>query len=128
SGNGHDAAQLDDTMAPALVPNAVNGKPALRFDGVDDFLDVPAVPGLDITGDIATFAIIRVDDFANFNSIWAKTVVNIPAPTDFYLVQGTGLPQVYRGDGGSSFQNVLGARPVRLNTYALVGFRQLGPD
>ena len=33
SGNGHDAAQTDPAARPALDPEAVNGLPALRFDG-----------------------------------------------------------------------------------------------
>src|SRR5205085_4031851 len=36
SPNLNDAAQHDTTQAPLLVASAVNGKPALRFDGVDD--------------------------------------------------------------------------------------------
>src|SRR5437016_1887288 len=38
--NKNDAAQSDDTAAPLLVPNAQNGKPVVRFDGDNDFLDV----------------------------------------------------------------------------------------
>src|SRR6185295_8121514 len=81
-----------------------------------------------IVGDIATFAVIRVDDYLNYNSIWGKTAGtdrNIPAPTDFYLSIGSGIPQAFRGDG-SDFGNVAGARPVRPNNYVVIGFQQEG--
>ena len=38
SGNGNDALQPDTARQPFLLGNAVNGKPALRFDGVNDRL------------------------------------------------------------------------------------------
>ncbi|NOK58821.1 MAG: hypothetical protein GFH27_549301n151 [Chloroflexi bacterium AL-W] len=38
SGNGRDASQSTGAHQPTLVPNALNGLPALRFDGVEDFL------------------------------------------------------------------------------------------
>ncbi len=40
SGNdpAHDAFQNDDALRPAFVGHALGGRPALRFDGVDDYL------------------------------------------------------------------------------------------
>lgn len=38
SGNGNDALQRDTARQPFLLGNAVNGRPALRFDGVNDRL------------------------------------------------------------------------------------------
>ena len=38
--NLNDAAQHTAGLAPLLVPNAVNGQPALRFDGADDYLEI----------------------------------------------------------------------------------------
>ena len=38
--NLNDAAQHTAGLAPLLVPNAINGQPALRFDGVDDYLEI----------------------------------------------------------------------------------------
>lgn len=128
SGNGNDALQADDTAKPTLVGAALNGKPVVRFDGAKDYLNVADSAGLEITGDIASFAVIRVDDYTTFNSIWGKTAGgggNIPAPNDWYLSSGSGIPQLFRGDG-SAFQNVAGQRPIRANTYAVIGIRQVG--
>ncbi|HEX7862192.1 MAG TPA: Ig-like domain-containing protein [Verrucomicrobiae bacterium] len=130
SGNNNHALQTDDTRQPRVIANALNAKPVLRFDGTDDFLNVTTSPSLDIPGDIASFAVIRVDDYANYNSIWGKTAGangNIPAPTDFYLIQGNGFPQLYRGDG-SAFGNVQAERAVRANSYVVLGFRQAGTE
>ncbi|MCI0533677.1 MAG: Ig-like domain-containing protein [Verrucomicrobiales bacterium] len=38
SGQGRDAAQATAASQPTLAPGLVNGKPALVFDGIDDFL------------------------------------------------------------------------------------------
>jgi hypothetical protein len=130
SGNKNDATQTDDSAKPTLVPNVVNGKPALRFDGKTNYLDVANGTGLDIVGDIASFAVIRVDDYTTYNEVWGKTAGpggNLPAPTDWYLVQGTGVPQFYRGDGtGSGIQPAPGQRPIKANNYVVVGVRQAG--
>src|SRR2546425_13097606 len=58
SPNGNTAAQTTDASAPLFVADAQNGKPALRFDGVDDFLDVASAPSVAITGDISTFFVV----------------------------------------------------------------------
>jgi hypothetical protein len=38
SGGGHDASQSVSSHRARLVPNALNGLPAVQFDGVDDFM------------------------------------------------------------------------------------------
>src|SRR3954464_12830619 len=38
--NLNDAAQHDVSLAPLLVNNAVNGRPVVRFDGVDDYMEI----------------------------------------------------------------------------------------
>ena len=38
SGNGYDASQSTPANQPLYVPNALNGKPVLRFDGTNDSL------------------------------------------------------------------------------------------
>lgn len=47
SGNARNAAQATGTNQPLYVENAVNGKPAISFDGVDNFLTFTyAISGL----------------------------------------------------------------------------------
>src|SRR5256885_731489 len=38
SGNGNHASQSSSGAQPLYVPNAINGEPAVRFDGVNDYL------------------------------------------------------------------------------------------
>lgn len=38
SGNGNDAIELTKNRQPVLVDNVINGKPVIRFDGLDDRL------------------------------------------------------------------------------------------
>lgn len=43
SGNKHDAVQPMPAQQPMFIPKAVQGRPALRFDGVDDCMTFPCV-------------------------------------------------------------------------------------
>ena len=126
SGVGNDAAQPDTTLAPLLVDSAINGKPALRFDGVDDYLDVASTPSLAITGDIASFFVVRFDDFANYRSIWGKTSSNVPRPNDYYLVIGSGIPRFYRGTEDGGVNAFADGGKVSAGNYVLLGFSQTG--
>jgi hypothetical protein len=49
SGYGNDAGQATSDSRPTLQTSALNGAPALAFDGVDDHLETGAVPALDTT-------------------------------------------------------------------------------
>lgn len=40
SGNGNDAAQASAGLRPTFVADAISGRPAVRFDGVDDVLAI----------------------------------------------------------------------------------------
>jgi hypothetical protein len=53
---GNNASQSSTDMSPTLRNDAINGKPALRFDGVDDFLEVADSDSVSINGNIATFS------------------------------------------------------------------------
>lgn len=126
SGNGNNAVMSDETTAPVVASSAINGKPSLRFDGVDDFLTVANSDSIAIAGDIASFFVVRFDDNAWFRAVWAKTSGNLPAPTDYYLVAGSGVPRFYRGDGAASLGSVDGAAPVPINTPVVLGFDEEG--
>lgn len=126
SGNANNASQsLDENFAPSLVSNAANGHPVLRFDGTDDYLEVASSTSIAITGDIASFFVVKFDDFATFRAVWGKTDINQPRPTDYYVVPGGGVPRVFRGgDGGND--SVDGAGRLATNSYMVLGFNQSG--
>jgi hypothetical protein len=125
SGNRNTAAQTDENLAPTLVANALNGHAVVRFDGVDDVLDVADSDSISITNDISTFYVLRFDNFSTFRSVWGKTLVNQPAPTDIYAGSGSGTPVFYRGNGTSP-GNANGARPYPAGSYILAGVQQAG--
>jgi hypothetical protein len=119
----NNALQPTDVAAPAFIANALNGRPVLRFDGGDDFLDVADSDSLSGTGDMSTFFVVKFDDFATYRAVWAKTLVNFPAPTDIYAQPGSGALTAIRGDGtpaNASFVST--AQPLRENTYLVLGF------
>lgn len=62
SGNGNHAIQLDAGRQPVLVSKALNGKPALRFDGFDDRL---GLTGSKRMSQISLFMVFRGDSGGN---------------------------------------------------------------
>jgi hypothetical protein len=72
SGNANHATQPTNSQAPLLVANALTNKAVLRFDGVDDFLDVADADSISFTGDMASFFVIKFDDYSNFRAVWGK--------------------------------------------------------
>jgi hypothetical protein len=123
SGKQNDASQSDTTLTPKLVVDAVNGKPAIRFDGANDYLDVASSDSLNLVGDVSAFFVVRFDDFANYRAVFGKTAGSQPAPLDYYLVPGTGLASLWRGDGSAlDSANLPSTRAVKANTWAVMGF------
>ncbi|MSU22054.1 MAG: hypothetical protein EXS30_11750 [Pedosphaera sp.] len=127
SGNLNNAAQTDTTARPQLVDNAVNNKPVIRFDGINDYLIVPHSPSIAIAGDITTFFVVKFDDFATFRAVWAKTLANQPGPNDWYALPNTGIPRAYRGNGIGANGSVDGAAPLTAGEYLIPGFDMVGP-
>ncbi len=126
SGEGNDAAQGDESLAPNLVADGLNGLPTVRFDGTDDYLEIPDSDSLSIAGDITSLFVVKMDDFATFRAVWAKTQSNLPAPNDYYVVPGTGIPRFYRGDGASGLGFSDGGAALRAGTFELAGFEAEG--
>ena len=49
SGNGKDAAQATGDYRPIYTTDVVNGKPAVHFDGTDDYMDLQQLVGDDLS-------------------------------------------------------------------------------
>jgi hypothetical protein len=124
--NGNNALQGAGTAAPLFVANALNTRPVLRFDGVDDFLDVADSDSLSGTGDMASFFVVKFADFVNYNAVWAKTAGNLPAPTDVYTPAGDSVLRVFRGDGTFANLSAVDSVALRGNAYLVLGFDVAG--
>ena len=121
------AGAPDVPNAPKLIANALNGKPVLRFDGNDDYLSIPDTASLSITEDLTTFFVVKFDDFSTYRAVWAKTNNNLPGPTDFYTLPGSGIPQVYRGDGtGTGLAAFPSTVALTAGSYITAGFGMEG--
>ena len=60
SGNGNDATQATATNRPLYKTNIVNGKPVVRFDGVDNYLTFGDLAALDFgTGGFSLYIVIQ---------------------------------------------------------------------
>ena len=87
SGTGADAVGASGT-APVLVTNAIAGRPALRFDGADDFMALPA--GFeDFTGGLSMYVIARPSVLTSGYKMVA-------------LGNGAGSDDIYLGRNGTS--------------------------
>lgn len=56
---GNDATQADPPCQPSFVPGAVQGRPAIRFDGIDHFLALPSGFG-DFRAGLSAFLVVKV--------------------------------------------------------------------
>lgn len=61
SGNGMDAGQLTAGSQPTLELAAINGEPVIRFDGTDDFLQMPSGFS-DFSAGITAFVVAKTQD------------------------------------------------------------------
>jgi hypothetical protein len=125
SGKFNDAVQTNAATAPLLIGGAVNSKPALRFDGDNDYLSISHSPSIASTGDLSSFFVVKFDDFTNYRAVWAKTEGNLPRSTDYYLLPDTGVPRLFRGGtGGIGFAD--GATALPSGEYVIGGFDMEG--
>ncbi len=106
SGAGNNAAEADPNLEPTLVNGAINGKPAVHFDGGNDGLASPHNPSLIVEGDLSFFAVIRPTSLTVHHGILSKcggaaslSNSNFPATLDMELVLTTGKPRLLRGNG-----------------------------
>lgn len=78
SGQNHHAVQQTTARQPLFIPNALGTKPAIRFDGIDDYLKT----GLNVTGTkLTAFFILRVLSYATYNGF--ITLYNSNEPQDW---------------------------------------------
>ena len=104
SGEGRDAAQATASKKPTYQTAELNGKPVVRFDGVDDVL---------------TFSIVALTDFSLFCVFYIPTVADYAGPIDwrefgisgFKLISNVNTdwrPLLSKYDGAAETSNQMG--------------------
>jgi hypothetical protein len=83
SGHGRNALQTAANYRPKLSMTALNGMPALVFDGTDDYLKVPPLPG-DFSHGVSIFAIAQ-QEVDNGNCTGFFEASNGPEIEDVHL-------------------------------------------
>ena len=71
SPNNNDASQSSATLKPLYKTNILNGKPVIRFDGTDDYMNVSAITGVDWSdGEKALIMVVKCNTAeSNFFSV-----------------------------------------------------------
>lgn len=94
---------------------------AASLSGAPQYINIGNSSSLGITGSMTIEAWINPADFSNYNGIVGKTsgAYGFPKPYDFYLTQGSGIPQLYRGNGQiNGYANVGGSSAPAANTWS----------
>ena len=86
------------TRMPTLVPGAMNGMPAMRFDGASNYLEVASSPSIALTNDMTVYVAANFADYAAGREILAKHWGIRPFAFDYYILNSTTL-RFYRGSG-----------------------------
>src|SRR5262249_4742505 len=67
SGGNNDASQTDATLEPMYLSSGINSKPAVSFDGIDDFLDISDAPSLNVDK-LTMFLVLQFSSTSNSDS------------------------------------------------------------
>lgn len=100
SGNGHDAAQATSNARPMLSANAINGEPAIVFDGNNDTLTIADAADLDPgQGSFLYVAVGRWITSSAYNAWGGKTNGTEGTNYRFFRHPGGKLTLYYGVDG-----------------------------
>jgi len=127
--NGNDARQTPLTPAnqPDLVANAINGLPALHFDGASDFL-IATNNTVDLTSGLSIFIIAKNNVRKTYNGLFklgpSNTALTATADLELYwhnAPPGSGSGHLIYAANGSpgplAFKQVNNAPPAAGNYY-----------
>lgn len=126
SGSNNHALSSPDAYRPVFTPNAINGLPALSFDGEDDYLQFP-----EITNVRTVFWVIREHPLAtNATSrplLGWNGGLNFLRGDNMQLWNGQySAPQVYNGQTRLNGTNVVGSNTLLIPGFNVVSLRTTG--
>ena len=119
SSNALHAAQATSSKRPTYVTGAMNSKPVIRFDGVDDEL-ASAATAINFAGDVTAFVVANVvtpgsSGAAGSGVFVSKDNGTNPGEFTLYMPDTTGQPKVNRpfvANGSNGTSSVSGAAVV----------------
>jgi len=117
SGNGFHVAQGGSSKQPLFVDGAISGKPVIRFDGADDYLQTPgAVNLINGTGNYTLFVVVKPGPT---QKAWAD-IMDYTHSTDVNtVVQQDGNATNHFGGFGNVFEPLSSeAYQIYSNVYA----------
>jgi hypothetical protein len=125
SGNGNNATNLTVANEPLWIGNALNGKPVLRFDGVND--ELSSLNDVNLTNGLSIFIIAKNATRKNYNGLFRIGAVPYTDPSDLEVYWQAGTTDAGSGNAiftvnrccGSSFGALQGSdnRPAVGNYY-----------
>jgi len=132
----HNDATVGGASPPPLIPNAINGLPAIDFNGTNsdisiayEYLTVANSASLDITGDIASLVVVKESAGAanDYRMVWWEGGnQGYPSPNGLLLTPG-GAPFIGRGDGGTApYDAFVGGNNLPPGNFGLISFTQTG--
>jgi hypothetical protein len=122
SANGNHATQSSINSQPTYEINSLNGKPAIVFDGVNDFLEAAAVAPF-ASGDNQPIAVFAVLQYQTTSATQRVANFGLTTGSDsFHTVIGvvSQSRQLAQRRAGGDLVGVLGAS-VNLSTFRIVG-------
>ncbi|MGZ4961025.1 MAG: LamG-like jellyroll fold domain-containing protein, partial [Limisphaerales bacterium] len=129
SGNANNAVNATNGTQPTLTSSAINGLPAVHFDGTSQLLEIPFNSTLAANRDF-TFYIVMSADSADPGAVQGPISLcytNVPGHFDFQIARTTGKLSFLRGNryGLSSFAATAAIVPAQ---YYLVSFVMRGTN
>jgi hypothetical protein len=129
SGKGNHASQATAPFRPRLIYNAINGQPALRFDGSDDFLDLPAATSSnmslsDFRNGLTTFIVARPNvlqtsaRFLTLSRGGSSQVVSIAYNKPFSYTEISSNLEYYLNNPSSGVSTVVAWRALSQQRFA----------
>jgi hypothetical protein len=114
-----------------IAPSATSGWTggprgrAITFDAANDYINVPHSASLSITGAMSMVLWLNADYASNYLMLFVKDSGTVPAPYQAYIQAGTGLVELWRGNGVSQ-ANLASTAAIPSKTWCMIAMTHDG--
>lgn len=125
SGAGNSASQATSTKRPTLVTNAVNGFPAISFDGSSDYVQLPSGMA-NFTGGATIYIVANPSSIVNAKRLldFGSGVANNNNLTVSEFVSGPNKGTSFISYNGSTSSGVSSSSGLTANTFQVLEYLQ----